>query len=178
MKESNEENIFDAHARIHKKLIFMISCYYPDYAMKYITNLNNKTFKNFFKVFKLDDPKEISDIYEKLDKKIIIFVTKLPTPELYSFNFIKDVYHIHLAFPISDDKYMSDIKNIPVQKFINIKDKKQLYDDNVEDKLFDFMVKLVDRKVNNTEPEKESEKFIRMPQDGGKIILFSKRSIN
>jgi hypothetical protein len=172
------ENIFEAHARIYKKLIFMISCYNPDYAMKYITNLNNKTFNNFFSVFKLDDPKEINEIYEKSTNKVIIFVTKLPTPELYSFNFIKDVYHIHMALAISDNKYISDIKNIQVQKFINIKDKNKLYDNKIEDKLFDYIVNLVDRKVNGTPPEKNSEKFRRMPQDGGKVVLFSKRELN
>jgi hypothetical protein len=179
------ENIFEAHARIHKNLIFIISCYYPDYAMKYIINLNNKTFNNFFTVFKLDDPKEINEIYEKSNNKVIIFVTKLPTPELYSFNFIKNVYHIHIAILLSDNnerdeynKYISDIKSIPVQKFVNVKDKNKLYDNKIEDKLFDYIVTLVDRKVNETLPEKNSEKFRRMSQDGNKIILYSKRNLN
>lgn len=185
MEESKEENIFEAHARIHKKLIFIISCYYPDYAMTYISNLNNKTFNNFFKVFKLDNPTEINDMYEKLNKKVIIFITKLPTPELYSFNFTKDVYHIHIAVPLSNNndkdeynKYISDIKNVSVQKFVNVKDKNKLYDDGVEDKIFNLMIMLVDRKVNKTPPEKDSEKFRRMPQDGGKIVLFSTRKLN
>ena len=175
MNKSKEENIFEAHARIHKKLIFMISCYYPDYAMKYITNLNNKTFKNLFTIFKLDDPKEINEIYEKSDNKVLIYITKLPTPELYSFNFTRDVYHIHLAILSDDNKYISDIKNIPVQKFVNVKDKNKLYDNKIEDKLFDHIVTLVDRKVNGTPPEKKSENFRRMPQDGGKIILYGSR---
>ena len=178
-----EENIFQAHARIHKKLIFMISCYDPDYALKYVTNLNNKTFKNFFKIFKLDDPTEINETFEKLQKEPkIIFVTKLPIPELYSFNFIKDVYHIHLAVLLDNsskkdeyNKYTDSIKNIAVQKFINVKDKNRLYDDAVEDKLFQFMIDLIDRKLSGRQGDKESEKFRRMPQDGGKVIVYGQR---
>jgi hypothetical protein len=182
-----EENIFQAHTRIYKKLIFMVSCYDPEYAIKYITNLNNKTFKHFFKVYKLDNPDKINEMFDKLsdDEKQIIFVTNLPVPELYSFNFIKDVYHIHIAVPLWNnlhkdeyDKYTSDIKNISVQKFINVHDKKKIYNNKIEDRLFDMMVELIDRKLNGRPVDKESEKFKRMPQDGGKIILFSTRDLN
>lgn len=126
-----EENIFEAHARIYKKLIFFISCYDTDYAMQYVSNLNNKTFKHFFKIFKLDTPEEINEIVEKIPKKQLIIVTKLPSPHLYSFDFIKDVHHIHIAIPlwktgekVEYNKYVDDIKNITVQKFVNVKEKK------------------------------------------------------
>ena len=42
-----EENIFQAHYRIYNKLIFMVSCYDPNYAMQYLKNINNKTFKKY-----------------------------------------------------------------------------------------------------------------------------------
>jgi hypothetical protein len=179
-----EENIFQAHARLYKKLIFMISCYDPEYAIKYITNLNNKTFNNYFKIFNLNDVTEINEIFEKSKEKQIIFITKLPIPELYSFNFIKDVYHIHLAIPVWDNNkddyntYISDIKKTPVQKFINVHDNKNLYNNKIEDKLFDIMVELIDRKVNNVPPKKDSEKFRRMPQHNSKIVLYNKRELN
>jgi len=179
-----EENIFQAHARLYKKLIFMISCYDPEYAIKYITNLNNKTFNNYFKIFNLNDTTEINEIFEKSKEKQIIFITKLPIPELYSFNFIKDVYHIHLAIPVwnsnKDDynTYISDIKKTPVQKFINVHDNKNLYNNKIEDKLFDIMVELIDRKVNNLPHKKDSEKFRRMPQHNSKVVLYNKRELN
>lgn len=174
-----EENIFQAHARIYNKLIFIISCYDPDYAMKYVTNLNNKTFKLFFKIFKLDSSEEINDIYEKLSDKNVIFVTKLPTPELYSFNFVKDVYHIHIAIQIDKEnyeKYTTEIKNVPIQKFINVNNKFKLYDNHIEDRLFQYMIELVDRRVNRTSFVSKSEKFRRMAQDGNKMILYGKRN--
>ena len=175
-----EEDILQAHFRIHQKLIFMISCYDPEYALKYVQNLNNKTFKNFFKIFKLDTAEEINNIYEKLSEKKIIFVTKLPTPELYSFNFIKDVYHIHLAIHISKEnyeKYTSDIKNVSIQKFINVKNNFKLYDNYIEVRLFQYIIELIDRKVNGRPFEKRAESFRRMTQDGNKIILFGKRKL-
>jgi hypothetical protein len=175
-----EEDILQAHVRIHHKLIFMISCYDPEYALKYVQNLNNKTFKNFFKIFKLDTPEEINDIYEKLSEKKVIFVTKLPTPELYSFNFIKDVYHIHLAIHIDKEhylKYTSDIKNVPIQKFINVKNNSKMYDNYIEDRLFQYIIELIDRKVNGRPFEKKSEGFRRMTQDGNKVILYGKRNL-
>lgn len=181
--DNTEENIFQAHLRIYKKLIFFVSCYDTDYALKYVTNLNNKSpINKFFKVFKSDNLTEINEIYDKLSDKKIIIVTKLPVPELYSFNFIKDVYHIHIAIPMWNTKqkteyikYISDIKNVPVQKFINIKDTNKLYNDHIENKLFDYMIVLIDRKLNGTPFDKESEKFVRMTQDGGKMILFGSR---
>jgi hypothetical protein len=50
MAESSE-NILQAHFRIYNSLIFMISCYDIDYAYTYLNNLNNKTFKNYFKMY-------------------------------------------------------------------------------------------------------------------------------
>ncbi len=50
-----EENILQAHSRIYNKLIFMISCYDPEYALNYVKNLNLKTFKNYFKVINSND---------------------------------------------------------------------------------------------------------------------------
>jgi len=73
------------------------------------------------------------------------------------------------------DKYVNDIKNISVQKFVNVYDKKNRYDDRIEDKLFDMMITLIDRKVNKTPVDNKSEKFRRMPQDGGKVVLFGQR---
>jgi hypothetical protein len=150
--------------------------------MQYVSNLNNKTFKHFFKIFKLDTPEEINEIVEKIPNKQLIIVTRLPTPDLYSFNFIKDVHHIHMAIQLWNNsekveynKYVSDIKNISVQKFINVYDKKNRYDDKIEDKLFDMMITLIDRKVNGTPENTKSEKFRRMPQDGGKVVLFGQR---
>ena len=137
MKE--EENILQAHYRIYNKLIFIVSCYDPDYVLKYIKNLNNKTFKNYFKIFKSDDPKEINEIYQKLDETKIMYITKLPIPELYDFNFSKDVYHIHIAIPDWSSKkdtstyneYTSNIKNIPIQKFVNVKDTTNIYNNHI-----------------------------------------------
>ena len=174
------ENIFQAHFRIYNSLIFMISCYDIDYAYTYLNNLNNKTFKNYFKVIKSNDSNIINEVYDKSDKKIIIFVTKLPTPDIYTFDFIKDVFHIHLAVPNSFTKdtkdietYKSDIQKIPIKKFINIKTKNKIYNDDVEDKLFTYMVELINKKLNN-----DDDKFPRMSQTGGKIILYGDRELN
>lgn len=38
-----------------------------------------------------------------------------------------------------------------------------------------MMIILIDRKVNKTPVDSKSEKFRRMPQDGGKVILFGQR---
>lgn len=174
------ENIFQAHFRIYNSLIFMISCYDIDYAYTYLNNLNNKTFKNYFKVIKSNDSNIINEVYDKSDKKIIIFITKLPTPDIYTFDFIKEVFHIHLAVPYSFSKdmkdieiYKSDIQKIPIRKFINVKTKNKIYNDDVEDKLFTFMVELINKKLNNND-----DKFPRMSQTGGKIILYGDRELN
>ena len=176
------ENILQAYFRINHKLIYMISCYDPDYVMQYVKNLNNKTFKKYFKVFKSNDPKEFNEIYNKIDNKIMIFITKLPTVEDYTFNFIKDIFHIHVAVPLwensSESKdyndYLSNIQKIPIQKFINVKEKKKIYDNNVEDKLFEIMIGLVDKKLNQGADSKE---FPRMPQTGGKLLLYGSRDL-
>jgi hypothetical protein len=174
------ENIFQAHFRIYDSLIFMISCYDIDYAYTYLNNLNNKTFKNYFKVIKSNDSDIINEVYDKSDKKIIIFVTELPTPDIYTFDFIKQVFHIHLAVPYSFSKgmknietYKSNIQKIPIRKFINVKTKNKIYNDNVEDKLFTYMVELINKKLNN-----DNDKFPRMSQTGGKIILYGDRELN
>ena len=177
--EDTSENILEAHYRIHGHLIFMISCYDVEYATKYIKNLNNKTFDKYFTIVNTNDPKIINDSIENSNKKIIIFITQLPTPEIYSFNFIKDVYHIHLATTFSTDKdnlniYIDKIKQVPVQKFINIKDKKNIYNDSIEEQIYDTMIKLVDRKLHS----KNKNIYPRMPQTGGKIVLYSERTIN
>ena len=174
------ENIFQAHFRIYDSLIFMISCYDIDYAYTYLNNLNNKTFKNYFKVIKSNDSNIINEVYDKSDKKIIIFITKLPTPDIYTFDFIKEVFHIHLAVPNSFTKdikdietYKSDIQKIPIKKFINVKTKNKIYNDDVEDKIFTYMVELINKKLNN-----DDDKFPRMSQTGGKIILYGDRELN
>ena len=174
------ENIFQAHFRIYDSLIFMISCYDIDYAYTYLNNLNNKTFKNYFKVIKSNDSNIINEVYDKSDKKIIIFITKLPTPDIYTFDFIKEVFHIHLAVPnsfsndIKDiETYKSDIQKIPIKKFINVKTKNKIYNDDVEDKIFTYMVELINKKLNN-----DDDKFPRMSQTGGKIILYGDRELN
>lgn len=177
-----EENIFQAHYRIYNKLIFMVSCFNPNYAMQYLKNINNKTFKKYFKLFKSDEPKEINEIYEKINEKIMIVITKLPIPELYSFNFIKDIFHIHIAIPNwknskEYNEYTSNIEKIPVQKFVNVKDKTDLYNNDVEEKLFQHMITLIDRKLNNTQT-KPIDKFERMAHTGGKIFLLSNREFN
>jgi len=158
----------------------MISCYDIDYAYTYLNNLNNKTFKNYFKVIKSNDSNIINEVYDKSDEKIIIFITKLPTPDIYTFDFIKEVFHIHLAVPNSFTKdtkdietYKSDIQKIPIKKFINIKTKNKIYNDDVEDKLFTYMVELINKKLNN-----DDDKFPRMSQTGGKIILYGDRELN
>jgi hypothetical protein len=176
-----EENIFEAYFRINKKLIFMISCYNPDYAMQYVRNLNNKTFKKYFKVFKPENPNEFNEIYDKIDQRIIIFITDLPTPELYSFNFIKEVFHIHLAIPQWNadakkyNEYLSDIQKVSIQKFINVKDNKNIYNDNIEERIFQVMIKLVDDKVNNNDDN--NNKFPRMSHTGGKLFLYGSREL-
>jgi hypothetical protein len=180
------ENIFQAHFRIYGSLIFMISCYDIDYAYKYLHNLNNKTFKNYFKIIKSNDSNKINEVYNKSDKKIIIFITKLPTPEIYTFDFIKEIFHIHLAVTNSFTKdtkdietYISDIQKIPIKKFINVKtknkinDEEKIYDDNVEEKIYKFMIELINKKLNN-----DDDKFPRMSQTGGKIILYGDRELN
>ena len=173
-----QENILEAHNRIYGHLIYMISCYDVEYAIKYLKNLNNKTFDKYFTIVNTNDPKIINDTFENTDKKNIIFLTQLPTPEIYSFNFTKDVYHIHLAISFSKDKdnlntYIDKIKQIPVQKFINIKDKKNIYNDSIEEQIYESMIKLVNRKLNNNE-----NTYPRMPQTGGKIILYGERTLN
>ena len=174
------ENILQAHFRIHKSLIFMISCYDIDYAYTYLNNLNNTTFKNYFKIIKTNDPEIINEVYDKTDNKIIIFVTKLPTPDVYIFNFINEVYHIHIAVPNSYAKdlkdfelYKSEIQKVPIRKFINVKETRKIYDNNIEDKLYDTMIQLIDDKLND-----KKQNFKRMPQIGGKLILYGERSIN
>ena len=52
-----------------------------------------------------------------------------------------------------------------------------MYDDAVEDKLFQFMIDLIDRRLSGREGDKESEKFRRMPQDGGKVIVYGQRLV-
>lgn len=177
---SESENIFQAHFRIYNSLIFMISCYDIDYAYTYLNNLNNKSFKNYFKVIKSNDANIINEVYDKSTKKIIIFVTKLPTPDIYTFDFIKEVYHIHLAVPNSFTKdtkdmetYKSEIQKIPIKKFINVKTKNKIYNDDVEDKIFTFMIDIINKKLNN-----DDDKFPRMSQTGGKIILYGDRQLN
>jgi hypothetical protein len=165
----------------------MISCYDVDYANSYIKNLNNKTFKKYFKVFKSDNPDEINEIYNKVDKKIIIFITKLPEPILYSFDFIKDIYHIHLAIPFwkidskltKDDYnvYLSEIQKIPIQKFVNVKNTSKIYDNQVEDKIFNIIISLINKKLNN-EDTIDEKYFPRMPHTGGKLVVYDEREIS
>ena len=183
MSEDSEtnENIFEAYYRINQKLVFIISCFDPDYTMKYVTNLNNK-LKKYFKIFKSNDPKEFNEIYQKIEDKIIIFVTKLPVVEEYTFNFIKDVFHIHMAVPCWDDdkkneyeKYVNDMKNLPIAKFINVKENKKIYDNNVEIKLFEIMTGLVEKRLY---PEEDSKEFKRMPKTGGKLYLYGSRDLS
>jgi hypothetical protein len=158
----------------------MISCYDIDYAYTYLDNLNKKSFKNYFKVIKSNDANITNEVYNKSNKKILIFITKLPTPDIYTFDFIKEVYHIHLAVPNSFTKdtkdietYKSEIQKIPIKKFINVKTKNKIYNDDVEDKIFTFMVDIINKKLNNDE-----DKFPRMSQTGGKIILYGEREFN
>ena len=179
MSTTNKENILEAHFRIYESLIFIVSCYDIEYAYKYLNNLNKKTFKNYFTVVKTDDPAKINDIYKNIDKRIVIFVTKLPTPELYSFNFLNKIYHIHIAVPWAkaDKDYINNIKKLPVQKFINVKDnRKEYYDDEVEDKLYDNMIYLINKKLNNL-PESD-KKFKRMVAGNTSLMIFGARDIN
>jgi len=176
----DEENIFQAYFRLNNKLIFMVSCYDIDYAIQYVKNLNNKTFKKYFKVFKSNNTKEFNDIYNKIDNKIMIFVTQLPDVDQYTFNFIKDIFHIHLAIPNWSKKdtynrYLDDIQKVPIQKFINVKDKTKIYDNDVEDKLFNTMIMLVDKKLNKESNEKE---FPRMAHTGGKLFILGERELH
>ena len=182
----SEENILQAHVRIYKKLIFVISCYDIDYAYDYIHNINDKTFKRFFKVIKTNDIKIMNDAYD--ESKKIIFVTQLPIPDMYSFNFIKDIFHIHLAVPFWNkynklpekelellkgqyDSYVNDIHKITIHKFVNIKDNRKLYDNIAEDRLYTYMIELIERHLNN------ENKFKRMNYTGGKAILYGERDL-
>jgi len=176
---TKEENILEAHFRIYNSLTFIISCYDVEYAYKYINNLNKKTYKNYFTVIKTDDPTKINDIYKNADKRILIFIVKLPTPADYSFNFLTNIYHIHIAVPWakSDKDYINNIKKLPVQKFINVKDnRKEYYDDEVEDKLYDNMIYLINKKLNNI-PD-SNKKFKRMTAGSNNSIIFGERSGN
>jgi len=179
----SEENIIQAHVRIFSKLIFIISCYDIEYAYDYAHNLNSKTFKNFFKIIKTNDTKIINDAYE--ESKQIIYIIQLPIPELYSFNFSKDIFHIHLAIPfwykknVSEkeletlkkeyNEYLSDIQRITIHKFVNIKDNRRIYDNNAEDKLYNYMIELIEKHLNN------QNKFKRMNYTGGKTIIYGER---
>lgn len=182
----SEENILQAHFRIYNKLIFIISCYDIDYAYDYAQNLNSKTFKNFFKVIKSNDLNIINDAYD--ESKKIIFVTQLPTPEKYSFNFINDIFHIHIAVPFwykynklpEKEKnmlneqytlYLSDIQKITIHKFVNIKDNRKIYDNNAEDKLYNYMIELIQRHLDR------QDKFKRMNYTGGKAIIYGEREM-
>ena len=69
--------------------------------------------------------------------------------------------------------YKSEIQKVPIRKFINVKEKLKIYDNNVEDKLYDTMIQLIDDKLND-----KKQNFKRMPQTGGKLILYGERSIN
>jgi CHAT domain-containing protein len=183
----SEENILQAHSRIYGKLIFIISCYDIDYAYDYAHNLNNKTFKNFFKVIKTNDIKIINDAYD--ESKQIIYITQLPLPDMYSFNFINDIFHIHLAVPFWNkynkipekeleilkqqyNDYLNNIQKITIHKFVNIKDNRKLYDNNAEDKLYNIMIELIEKHLNN------KNKFKRMNYTGGKIIIYGDRNLN
>jgi ADP-heptose:LPS heptosyltransferase len=155
----SEENIIQAHFRIYNNLIFVISCYDIDYAYEYADNLNKKDLKNFFKIIKSNDINLINDAYSE-SKKLLI-VTQLPIPEMYSFNFL-DIFHIHLAVPFwykynklpeKEKKilegqyytYKDNIQKISIQKFVNINDNRKIYDNKAEDKLFKFMIELIER---------------------------------
>jgi len=181
----SEENILNAHVRIYKKLIFIISCYDIDYATDYAQNLNKKTFKNFFKVIKTNNINIVNDAYNDDNNKLII-VTQLPIPELYSFNFIKDSFHIHLAIPFWDkynklpekektillhqyEEYKNDIQKITIHKFVNIKDNRKIYDDSAEEKLYNIMIGLIQKHLDN------EIKFKRMNYTGGKTIIYGER---
>ena len=182
----SEENILSAHFRIYGKLVFIISCYDIDYATDYAQNLNKKTFKNFFKVIKSNDIKIINDAYD--DEKKLIIITQLPIPELYSFNFIKDSFHIHLAVPFwhkynklpekehnmllqQYEEYKNNIQKITIHKFVNIKDNRKIYDNNAEDKLYNYMIELTQRHLDN------ENKFKRMNYTGGKAIIYGEREL-
>ena len=173
--QPKEENILEAHARIYKSLIFMISCYDTNYAFKYLDILNKKTFNNYFTIIKTDDTKEINNVYDN-SNKIIIYIVKLPIPQLYSFNFLNDIYHIHIAvkWAKTDKDYVNDIKQIPINKFINVKDdKKEYYDNKIEDDIYDTMIKLIDNKLNKNNTKKE---FKRMTP-GNNLIINGSRKI-
>jgi hypothetical protein len=182
----SEENILQAHVRIYKKLIFVISCYDIDYAYDYLNNLNSKTFKDFFKIIKTNDTKIINDAYEESNQ--IIFITQLPVPDMYSFNFIKDIFHIHLAVPFwykynklpekeleilktQYESYVNDVHKITIHKFVNIKDNRKIYDDKSEDKLYTYMIELIERHLNF------ENRFKRMNYTGGKAILYGERDL-
>jgi hypothetical protein len=45
-----EENILQAYVRINNQLIYMISCYDPDYVMQYIKNLNKNVKFNMIEI--------------------------------------------------------------------------------------------------------------------------------
>jgi hypothetical protein len=182
----SEENILDAHFRIFGKLIFILSCYDIDYAYEYADNLNKNSFKKFFTIIKSNDIKIINDAYDE-NKKIII-VTQLPVPEMYTFNFITDVIHIHLAIPfwykynklpekekkILENQYHTykdNIPKVPIQKFVNINDNRKIYDQKADDKLYNFMIELIERHLNN------QNKFKRNNYTGGKAIIHGEREL-
>ncbi len=73
------------------------------------------------------------------------------------------------------NEYVQKIQNIPIQRFINVKDKRKIYDNTIEDRLFDSIIKLVDRRLNKS--ESDSEKFRRIPHTGGKLIIYGSRPL-
>jgi hypothetical protein len=170
-----EENIFEAHNRIKGSLIFIISCYDTEYATKYIQNLNTKVYKKFFTIIKTDNTEKINEAYENSDSKAIIFIVKLPFPTLYSFDVVTNTYHIHLAVPWakSDTNYLNDIKKVHVHKFINVKDdRKDYYDNTIEDKIHDVMINLVNDKLLN-----KSKGFKRMSAGNNKFVIYGSREL-
>jgi len=183
----SEENILDAHFRIFGKLIFIISCYDIDYAYDYADNLNKNSFKKFFTIIKTNDINIINDAYDEKKKKII-YITQLPVPESYKFNFITDIIHIHLAVPFwhkynklpekeknilqhQYEKYKDDIQKIAIQKFVNIKDNRKIYDEKADDKLYNYMIELIQRHLNN------QNRFKRMNNNGNKAIIYGERDL-
>jgi hypothetical protein len=106
----------------------------------------------------------IQYIYDGFDNKIMLMF------------FTNDIYNIHIAvkWAKTDKNYINDIKQIPINKFINVKnDKKEYYDNNVEDDIYDTMIKLIDNKLNKKNSNKE---FKRMTA-GNNLIINGSRKI-
>ena len=68
-------------------------------------------------------------------------------------------------------------KNIQIQKFVNVKDTTNIYNNQIEEKIYQAIINIIDKKLH-PENQTDTDKFPRMPQTGGKIMIFGERNLN